>query len=104
MFSQPLPSPGVNARAASTVFPLSGHVLVPFASLTSSSLRGLVSVDPFTEHRAPSRGPGPPPDRAGGQRALPRLDRYYESSDSSEGIASPFPIGLWLQLPTPPPL
>jgi len=63
MFSQPLSSPGVNAQAASTVSPLSGQMLVPFASLPSSSLRGLVSVDPFASTRTPLGTPDRLPTR-----------------------------------------
>lgn len=45
-------------------------------------------------HRPPpsSRTSGAPSDKAEGQRALPRLQHYYELSDSSEGIGSHFPI------------
>ena len=64
------------------------------------SLRGLVSVGPFAGHHPPSRAGGPPAHfRAAGQRALPRLQHYYEPSDSSEDVGLPFPHGLWRRLP-----
>lgn len=48
---------------------------------------------PLRQHRRPSQKTGPPAHiSAAGQRALPRLQHYYEPSDSSESIGLPFPI------------
>jgi hypothetical protein len=54
---------------------------------------------PLRQHRPPSQATRPPRDHTQGQRALPRLQHYYEPSDSSEGIGLLFPHGLWHRLP-----
>ena len=51
------------------------------------------------QHHRPSRTSRPSPNHAGNQQALPRLQHYYEPSDSSKGIGSRFPHRLSLHLP-----
>jgi len=57
------------------------------------SLRGLVSVGPFASTGRPLRQTEPSRHHSQHQRASPRLQHYYEPSDSSESIGLLFPHG-----------
>ena len=73
--------------------------LVPFARNSGACFEAWSRSAPSPD-TPPSQAGGPPAHvRAAGQRALPRLQHYYEPSDSSKGVGLPFPHGLWRRLP-----
>lgn len=91
VLSQPLPSPNASGRAASPS-PGAGPAAEPKHGGRASRL-GLGR--PLRRHPQPSQAIRPPAHvLAAGQRALPRLQHYYEPSDSSQSIGLPFPNGL----------